>query len=293
MTFSFSLYAFFSWSVLVMALPPAAIQTLVDEQVAATHRSFLAASIQSRYRMLRRRHLQDASTDCLASYQALYEDPILLAEAETWLAVLEERSVAPDLSLCDITESSGICDYSDEVPGTQDLLDACTGAGGIPQSLEIDILCRLTLDGQPLNLTLDFPTIWECFPPNCEEELAAIFTSELDGLEVDLETAFSELGSAGSCEVVTDGSEDTPTPVESITSPPSTTAAAPVGGSDTSPPLAATPAPVGSDTSPPPAATSAINESFVSSAACPGAIMTRETLLSTLLVFVCGALVAM
>ncbi|KAG7347257.1 hypothetical protein IV203_030624 [Nitzschia inconspicua] len=283
MTFITFLYAFFSWSVLVMALPPdATIQTLIlDEQVAATHRSsFLPASMQSHLQILRRRHLQqNASTDCLATYRSLYEDPILLPVAETWLAVLEERVGTPDLSLCDISESSGNCDFTEEVPGTQVLLDACSSAGGIPTSLEIDILCSLTLDGKLVNVTLDYPSIWECFPPNCEEELAAIFTSELDGLEVDLETAFSELGSAGSCEVVSGGSDDASSPV----------------GSDTSPPPAATPPPVrGSDTSPPPAATSELGESYVLSAACPSAMMTRETVLvSTLLVFVCGALVAM
>ncbi|KAG7347254.1 hypothetical protein IV203_030621 [Nitzschia inconspicua] len=277
MKFSLSLFVFFSASVLVMALPPTAIQSLMDEQVAATRRNFLAASMKSRHEIIRRRHLQDASTDCQAAYETLYEDPTLLAAAETWLAALEERVAEPDMSLCDLTESSANCDFSEELSGTQELRDACTGAGGTPQSMEMDVSCSLNMDGETLNLIMDFPTIWECLPPNCEEELAAIVTSEFDSLEVDLEAAFSLLGISGNCDVVSGGSEDTVTP----------------GGSDTSPPPATAPTTTstggggGSDTSPPPA------PAPTTTTGGSGSMMTRDTMLSTLLVLVCGALVAM
>lgn len=255
MKFSLSLFVFFSASVLVMALPPTAIQSLMDEQVAATRRNFLAASMKSRHEIIRRRHLQDASTDCQAAYETLYEDPTLLAAAETWLAALEERVAEPDMSLCDLTESSANCDFSEELSGTQELRDACTGAGGTPQSMEMDVSCSLNMDGETLNLIMDFPTIWECLPPNCEEELAAIVTSQLDTMEEDLEAVFSLFGS-GTCDILSGSSEDTLTP----------------GGSDTSPPPATAPTTGGGGS---------------------GAMMARDTMLSTLLVLVCGALVAM
>ncbi|KAG7347252.1 hypothetical protein IV203_030619 [Nitzschia inconspicua] len=257
MMFSLSLFAFLSSSVLVVALPLTAIQSKMEEQVVvATHQKFLlAASTKSHQHILRRRHLQDSSTDCQAAYETLYEDPTLLAAAETWLAALDARVAEPDTTLCNETETSASCDLSEEVPGTQELLDACTGAGGTPQSMEMDISCSVDMDGETLDFMLDFPTMWECLPPNCEEELAAIVTSQLDTMEEDLEAVFSLFGS-GTCDILSGSSEDTLTP----------------GGSDTSPPPATAPTTGGGGS---------------------GAMMARDTMLSTLLVLVCGALVAM
>ncbi|KAG7369394.1 hypothetical protein IV203_032137 [Nitzschia inconspicua] len=271
MTFNLSLYAVVAWwTVVAMALPlltSAATQRMVQEQaVVASHRNLLLASLYSHNQIRRRRHLQSFLTDCDVAYRTLFEDPTLLEAAETWLSNLEASVASPSPDDCEMTDStSTTCKFSNEVPGTQEFQDACTGAGGVFQSLEIYLSCTLVFSGQLSRLNMYFPSLWDCMPPNCEEYFEAALTLVVEELEADLESSFSETGISSICEAETNfpppvGPEESPAPGGSETSPtlpwinpppvsPEETPA--LGGSETSPTLPwSNPPPVGPEETP-------------------------------------------
>ncbi|KAG7337177.1 hypothetical protein IV203_017380 [Nitzschia inconspicua] len=209
MTFTLSLFAFLSWwTVIAMALPPSpgATQKYVQEQaVVSSHRNMLLASLYFHNQVHRRRHLQSFPTDCDVAYLTLFNDPTLFEAAETWLSNLEASVASPNPDDCEITDGTSTnCDFSGEVTGTQEFLDACTRAGGVPQSLEIDISCTYILSGQLSSLNMYFPSLWDCMPPNCEDEFEAALALIVEELEADLVLSFSEIGVTSICEAETD-----------------------------------------------------------------------------------------
>jgi hypothetical protein len=159
--------------------PTDAVKAALETEI-ANRRSLL----QSRRLGNNARKLQDE--ECATAYETLYQNELLSAAAETWLASFE---AGIDIDTCEVTETSISCSFPSP-GGEDDVTSACTAAGGTPTDVVIDFGCTIDVDGSVVTLEMDFPTLPECLPAGCE----GTFSTVQSDLQAELEAGFAEVG---------------------------------------------------------------------------------------------------
>ncbi len=178
---------------------------------------------------------------CNSAYNELREDQTL---SDTFLIYLDNWSIAANNGasfsedICVVDGNQLICDADEPLDGEAEFRSACLAAGGNILLVPLDYACTMTLDAEPVSLTMLLPFGLDCVPVTIDFESCIDPWLEKWILAVtNLETsAESSLISAGFTDVsCTVGDFDDTNAIQGTTTPVSTSPPQEVGVVGTTP----------------------------------------------------------